>query len=70
VGFVQYLTPILQFLLGVLLLHEPMPAGRLIGFAIVWVALLVLVGESVVVARRGRRAPRRTAITPVRVTDG
>jgi chloramphenicol-sensitive protein RarD len=67
VGFVQYLTPILQFLLGVLLLHEPMPPGRLIGFLIVWIALALLVTESVVAARR---APRRTALRPVRVTNG
>jgi chloramphenicol-sensitive protein RarD len=53
VGFVQYFTPILQFILGVLVLHEAMPAGRWLGFGIVWVALLTLVIESVVAARRG-----------------
>jgi chloramphenicol-sensitive protein RarD len=67
VGFVQYLTPLLQFLLGVVLLHEPMPVGRLIGFGIVWFALLALVTESVVAAQRGTR---RRALPPVRVTDG
>jgi chloramphenicol-sensitive protein RarD len=67
VGFVQYLTPLLQFLLGVVLLHEPMPVGRLVGFGIVWFALLALVTESVVAAQRGTR---RRALPPVRVTDG
>ncbi|MCU1569644.1 MAG: EamA family transporter RarD [Naasia sp.] len=41
-GFVQYVTPVLQFLAGVLLLHEAMPPERWIGFALVWVALVVL----------------------------
>jgi chloramphenicol-sensitive protein RarD len=51
VGFLQYLTPILQFLVGVLLLHEPMPTGRWIGFVLVWVALIVLVAESLLHGR-------------------
>jgi chloramphenicol-sensitive protein RarD len=67
VGFVQYLTPILQFLLGVVVLHERMPAGRWIGFGIVWVALLLLVTESAVAAQR---APARGPLAPVRITDG
>jgi chloramphenicol-sensitive protein RarD len=67
VGFVQYLTPLLQFLLGVLVLHEPMPVGRLIGFLFVWIALALLVAESVVAAQRGTR---RVPLKPVRVTDG
>ena len=57
VGFVQYLTPILQFALGVAVLHEPMPMSRWIGFALVWVALLVLVIESVVRSRRRPSGP-------------
>ncbi|RFA19397.1 EamA family transporter RarD [Subtercola boreus] len=50
-GFVQYLTPILQFIVGVFLLGEPMPPERLIGFAIVWLALIVL---SIDLLRAGR----------------
>ena len=57
-GFLQYLAPILQFLIGVLVLHEAMPLGRLAGFVLVWIALLMLVGESLLVLRRTRRAPR------------
>jgi chloramphenicol-sensitive protein RarD len=56
-GFLQYLAPILQFLIGVLVLHEAMPLGRLAGFVLVWIALLMLVGESLLVLRRTRRAP-------------
>ncbi len=56
-GFLQYLAPILQLIIGVAVLHEAMPPARLAGFVLVWIALLLLVGESVVVARRTRRSP-------------
>ena len=42
IGFMQYLTPTLQFLLGLFLFQEPMPAARWLGFALVWAALSVL----------------------------
>jgi chloramphenicol-sensitive protein RarD len=67
VGFLQYLAPILQFLIGVVVLHEAMPAGRWLGFGIVWVALLLLVTESAVAVQR---APRPTTLATARVTDG
>jgi chloramphenicol-sensitive protein RarD len=51
-GLSQYLTPVLQFLTGVLLLHERMPPERWIGFGLVWVALLVLTIDVVVASRR------------------
>ncbi|MDP3208862.1 MAG: EamA family transporter RarD, partial [Rhodoglobus sp.] len=41
-GLVQYLAPILQLAFGVLLLHEPMPPERWLGFGIVWLALAIL----------------------------
>ncbi|RFA10044.1 EamA family transporter [Subtercola boreus] len=53
-GFVQYLTPIMQLLTGVFILGEPMPPERLIGFAIVWIALLVLTVDLVWAARASR----------------
>ena len=42
IGLLQYLAPVLQFAIGVVVLSEPMPAGRWFGFALVWVALVVL----------------------------
>jgi chloramphenicol-sensitive protein RarD len=42
IGFMQYLTPTLQFLLGLLVFQEPMPAARWLGFAMVWLALSIL----------------------------
>jgi chloramphenicol-sensitive protein RarD len=61
-GFLQYLAPILQLLIGVLVLHEAMPLGRLAGFVLVWIALLMLLAESLLVARRTRRAPALPAV--------
>ncbi|MBN1889753.1 MAG: EamA family transporter RarD [Thermoflexales bacterium] len=51
VGVLQYITPTLQFLLGVLVYHEPFTAGRLIGFGIVWTALIVFAAESALFRR-------------------
>lgn len=41
-GLVQYVAPIMQFTIGVWLLHEAMPPERWVGFAIVWLALAIL----------------------------
>ena len=42
IGFMQYLTPTLQFLLGLIVFQEPMPVARWLGFAMVWFALSIL----------------------------
>ena len=42
IGFMQYLTPTLQFLLGLFVFQEPMPVARWLGFALVWFALSIL----------------------------
>ncbi len=55
VGLLQYITPTLQFLIGVLVMHEHMPPARWWGFALVWVALVVLTVD-------GLRAGRAAAI--------
>ena len=60
-GLTQFLAPVLQFLFGVFLLHEPMPVGRWVGFALVWVALIVLMVDMGRAARAGRRASFPTA---------
>lgn len=54
IGLLQFVAPILQFITGAWILHEPMPLERWIGFALVWVALLVLSVDSVVSSRRSR----------------
>lgn len=45
-GLLQYLTPVLQFALGVLWFHEEMPPARWAGFALVWVALVIFTVEA------------------------
>jgi len=41
-GLLQYITPVLQFLIGVVIFSEPMSTSRWAGFALVWLALVVL----------------------------
>ena len=55
-GLLQYLTPTLQFLLGILYFHEDMPAGRWLGFALVWTALAIFSADSLRHRRRALRA--------------
>ncbi len=54
-GLLQYLAPILQFALGVLYFHEDMPAGRWIGFVLVWIALVIFTVEATAHRRRQLR---------------
>lgn len=56
IGLIQYLTPVLQFLCGVLLLDEHMPLARWIGFALVWLALIIFTTDTLQNARRTRLA--------------
>jgi chloramphenicol-sensitive protein RarD len=52
VGLLQYLAPVMQFLIGVLVRHEPMPAPRLAGFGLVWIALALFTWDAVRSLRR------------------
>jgi chloramphenicol-sensitive protein RarD len=54
-GLTQYLAPIMQLLVGVVVQHEPMSGGRWFGFGIVWVALVILTVDSFAAARAARR---------------
>lgn len=45
-GVLQYLGPTLQFALGVWVLHEPLQADRLVGFALIWAALALYSAEA------------------------
>src|ERR671932_289196 len=58
VGLLQYLTPTLQLLCGVLLLGEHMSPARWAGFGLVWVALVVLTVDTLRAASRRRTATR------------
>lgn len=60
-GILQYVAPILQFLVGVVVYAEPMPAARLLGFGLVWIALVVFTGDAVRRGRASRAAALATA---------
>ncbi|XUL88695.1 EamA family transporter RarD [Streptomyces galilaeus] len=55
-GLLQYLAPVFQFLLGILYFHESMPPARWAGFALVWLALVLLTTDAWRTSRRGRAA--------------
>lgn len=61
VGLLQFLTPVLQFLCGVLVQHESAPPARLAGFLIVWIALAILTVDAL---RAGRPVQVQAAATP------
>jgi chloramphenicol-sensitive protein RarD len=42
IGLLQYITPTIQFSIGVWYFNENMPAARWIGFVIIWIALVAL----------------------------
>ena len=44
-GLLQYLSPTLQFLLGVWLFHEAFTADRMVGFVLIWIALALFAAE-------------------------
>ena len=41
IGVLQYIAPTIQFLIGVFLYKEPFDQSRLLGFGIVWLALMI-----------------------------
>ena len=55
VGILQFITPTLQFLIGVLIYREPFTTDKLIGFGMVWVALIIFSVEGFL-AHRGQVA--------------
>jgi chloramphenicol-sensitive protein RarD len=56
-GLLQFITPVLQLLAGVLLLGEHVPGPRWAGFGLVWVALVLLSIDSIRTTRLARSAP-------------
>jgi chloramphenicol-sensitive protein RarD len=54
IGVLQYINPTMQFLLGTLVYKEPFNQHRLIGFAIVWAALILFGVEGLITRRRSQ----------------
>jgi len=45
IGFLQYIAPSIQFLLGVFVYGEPFAGPQLVGFGLVWAAVLAFCYE-------------------------
>ena len=60
-GTLQYLAPSLQFLIGIAVFDEAMPAERWVGFGLVWLALVVFTVDLL------RARPRRDAAVAAEV---
>ena len=58
IGLLQYITPTIQFSIGVWLRHEDMPTARWIGFIVIWFALAALATDLV---RSSRAVDNRIA---------
>jgi chloramphenicol-sensitive protein RarD len=52
VGLLLYITPSLQLLVGIFLYHEPFTGARALGFAFIWLALVLYAGDGVWRARK------------------
>jgi chloramphenicol-sensitive protein RarD len=51
-GILQYIAPVFQFFLGIYLYQEPFTTTRLVGFAFIWLALLIFTLEGVYTRRK------------------
>ena len=58
IGLLQFITPTLQFSIGVWVRHEDMPTARWAGFLIIWLALVVLATDLI---RSSRTVDNRVA---------
>jgi chloramphenicol-sensitive protein RarD len=72
-GILQYTTPVLQLVVGLLIFHEPLPPAELVGFALVWLAIVIFTWDALRRAGRTRPEPLaqdgRTAPTALTLDD-
>ena len=61
VGLVQYLSPSIQLLLAVWVFHEPFSTDRLVGFALIWSALVLVSADAI---RQSFKPPAAAAERP------
>jgi chloramphenicol-sensitive protein RarD len=55
-GLLQFLAPVLQFVIGVAILHEQMPLARWLGFGLIWLALIIITIDMLRNSKIARRA--------------
>ena len=68
-GVLQYITPILQFVIGVFIFSEAMPASRWLGFVFVWTALVVFSTDAYRNSRRQSRNRKQRLLDEIEVTE-
>lgn len=56
-GFIQYLSPSLKFVCGLLVLHEPLSTAKLQTFCLIWVALIWYTAESFIFMKKKMKLP-------------
>ncbi len=54
-GLLQYISPTLQFLIGVYVFGEPITHANIIGFLFIWTALILFSGEGLLQHRKALR---------------
>ena len=57
IGLMQYIAPTMHFVIGVAIYGEAMPAGRVAGFVLVWIALIVLTVDALGDVATAQRDP-------------
>jgi len=55
-GFLQYISPMMQFIIALTLFNEKFDQTKFIGYLIVWFALAIFIFDSLIVIRNRRRA--------------
>jgi len=68
-GVLQYITPILQFAIGVFIFNEAMPASRWLGFVFVWSALVVFSTDAYRHSRRQSRNRKQQLLDKMEVAE-
>jgi chloramphenicol-sensitive protein RarD len=63
-GMLQYLAPVLQFLVGLAIVGERMPPSRWIGFGLVWAAIAVFSVDGLRASRRARARAAAPVLEP------
>lgn len=61
-GLMQFLTPTLQFILGITIFHEAMTTGRWVGFILVWIALGIFGFDIIRHSRRHETTSRHPSL--------
>ena len=60
IGIVQYLSPTLNFMLGLVVYDEPLDRRRLVGYMIIWLAVAVFATDGYMAVRRPVRRQARS----------